>query len=676
MMHNSQKRRLITGDMWRKISKAFPEAVAHRYEHPRDDATGNCEQCLLEKEKDKLFPQKIVEWKDNILQSETLNELLERGSTSPNSYPSAVDIALLHNSEEPMSCRVLHGVDVQRWRNCVDVASKFTKKKAKASRQRLNELMFISSNSSSLGREFRFRPLTCEHSRAVVDIPREEEVPSWLQKLNESGLELLFDQEYEELVQSISTLESILYYDGSANFPSAPTICLRVEESKSSTNVTPRICHRGCKFSLFNDEILEEGKIVPKPKQVKRPAKKDPGEEAPKGPLCKIHIHQIDSGSDDLLATSLIKIDIRFPTHELEMALDGNLAYFRLLLKQNKGKKLFNQRLFLICSDSSVEAQELLPDKSNLKTMQELAASGSSNVEASTNSDCELHMALTYRTSNLPNSSDRRLRLEEREGEVGLIAIACGGWKTADGSNDVVVGGKKTKRLRQERGFRGTFLQSTELTPPSQVDAKNDDGTSPLTNNTSPSTTKTATNINNNTINYNEDEGKKLAMNVTDHNSSDIDFTDDINLGFISWSDHTEKPKKKRLIATAALKEAFLTALAPQSSASQPSNSSKCWSNLVKINDEEETMSETRDSTSLGEKRKQSDHGNIIDVDVMDVAVPKSTESTSCFTQKKEARYPLRKRRKPDIVTTIDSSSDEGDDSSASEVSTFVLLLN
>jgi len=504
VMHNGQKRRLVTGDMWRNISKAFP-AVSHRYEHPRDDATGNCELCLLEKEEGKLFPQKIVEWKDNILQSETLNELLERGSTSPNSYPSAVDIALLHNSEEPMSCRVLHGVDVQRWRNCVDVASKFTKKKAKASRHRLNELMFISSNSSSLGREFRFRPLTCEHSRAVTDIPREEEVPSWLQKLNESGLELLFDQEYEELVQSISTLESILHYDGSANFPSAPTICLRVEESKSSTNITPRICHRGCKFPLFNDEILEEDKIVPKPKQVKRPAKKEPVEEAPKGPLCKIHIHEIDSGSDIVVATSLIMLDISsdqetqqtssngrpqrsrkargdkgsFPTHELEMALDGNLAHFRLLLHQSKGKKLFDQRLFLISPGSSVEAQELLPGESNLKTMQELAASGSSQGETSTAADCELHMALTYGSSDStsdttkPNSRKRVSRQEEKaEEEVLLVTlsdIACGGWKTADG-NDVVVGGKKTKRRRQERGFQGTFLQSTELTPPSQDD--------------------------------------------------------------------------------------------------------------------------------------------------------------------------------------------------------------
>lgn len=504
MMHSRQYRRLITGDLWRNISKAFPEAVAHQYEHPRDNATGNCEQCLLEKEEGKLFPQKLIEWKDNILQSETLNELLERGSTSPNSYPPGVDVALLHNSEEPMTCRVIHGVDLQRWRNCVDVASKFTKKKTKTSRQQLNELMFISSDTSSLGREFRFRPLTCEHSKAVADIHREEaDVPSWLQKLNESGLELLFDEEYEELVQSLSTLESILHYDGSATFNSAPTVCLRVEDSKSSININPRICHRGCKFTLFGDEILEEGKIVPKPKQVKRPAKKEPVEEAPKGPLCKIHIHEINSGSDVVVATSLIMLDISsdqetqqpstdgrprrsrkvhgnkacFPTHELDMALDGNLAHFRLLLNQSKGKKLFDQRLFLICPGSSVEAQELLSGESNLKTMQELAASGEANSSAT--GDCELHMALTYGSSDSssdttkPSSRKRVSRQEEKaEEEVLLVTlsdIACGGWKTADG-NDVVVGGKKTKRRRQERGFQGTFLQSTELTPPSQDD--------------------------------------------------------------------------------------------------------------------------------------------------------------------------------------------------------------
>lgn len=52
MMHNSQNSRLITGDMWRIISEVFPEAVAHRYEHPRDDALGSCQKCLLENEED------------------------------------------------------------------------------------------------------------------------------------------------------------------------------------------------------------------------------------------------------------------------------------------------------------------------------------------------------------------------------------------------------------------------------------------------------------------------------------------------------------------------------------------------------------------------------------------------------------------------------------------------
>ena len=49
---------------------------------------------------------------------------------------------------------------------------------------------------------------------------------------------------------------------------------------------------------------------------------------------------------------------------------------------------------------------------------------------------------------------------------LSLTGIACGGWKTADAS-DVVAKGKKPKRLRQEKGFQGTFLhQSSEYNVP------------------------------------------------------------------------------------------------------------------------------------------------------------------------------------------------------------------
>ena len=272
-------------------------------------------------------------------------------------------------------------------------------------------------------------------------------------------------------------------------------------------------------------------------RQDKSRAKKD----TPKGPLCKIHIHEIDNGLDIVVATSLIMLEISsdqetqqtssngrpkrsrkargdkgsFPTLEIEMALDGNLAHFKLLLNQ-KGKKLFDQRLFLISPGSSVEAQELTKD-SDRKTMKELVASISSDVkETSTTADCELHMALTYGSSNSssdttkPNSRKRVSRQEEEtELLVALLGNQCGGWMTTDG-NDVVVGGKKTKRRRQERGFEGTFLQSTELTPPSEddgsdaKDVNNEDGTSLQTNSTSPSTNKTATDINR--IDNEEDE--------------------------------------------------------------------------------------------------------------------------------------------------------------------------
>jgi len=113
-------------------------------------------------------------------------------------------------------------------------------------------------------------------------------------------------------------------------------------------------------------------------------------------------------------------------------------------------------------------------------------------------------------------------------------------------------------------------------------------------------------------------QGKRLARNVTDHNSSDegggsakkrprdediIDFTDDIDSESISWNDHTKKPKKRRKAAFNNMpanqwvnliiksKERHSSKrVTPPSSESKTSSSNKCWSNLVKAGDEEESI--------------------------------------------------------------------------------------
>ena len=85
LMHKRQQARLISADLHEKISKAFPLALSHCYEVQRDDALGNCEECLRDKEEGELFGPKLKEWKDKTV--DTLDELLKRRKQTNQLHP-------------------------------------------------------------------------------------------------------------------------------------------------------------------------------------------------------------------------------------------------------------------------------------------------------------------------------------------------------------------------------------------------------------------------------------------------------------------------------------------------------------------------------------------------------------------------------------------------------------
>lgn len=113
-------------------------------------------------------------------------------------------------------------------------------------------------------------------------------------------------------------------------------------------------------------------------------------------------------------------------------------------------------------------------------------------------------------------------------------------------------------------------------------------------------------------------QGKKLARNVTDYNSSDegggsvkqrsprdediIDFTDDIDSEGISWNDHTKKPKKRRKAALNNMpanqwvhllmksKERYSLSSKVTPPFASITSSNKCWSDLTKAGDDEESI--------------------------------------------------------------------------------------
>jgi hypothetical protein len=503
MMHNRHSVRLIPGDVWHKIKKLFPKALTHSFEYKNNNATGNCVQCHLETEEERLFPQRLNEWKRKVLQP-PLNELFKRGKQANKLYPSKIDLLLRCVAEEPLLLRILSRADVQRWRDSFLVVEKATKKNNDIIRNQLNDLFFVPSTSSTSGREWKFQSLLCKEHQLTVGTPsvsKQEDITKWLDELIKSNVELLLVDEYDELLSSLSFLESILHGgNGSDPLPltmnSQPNVSIRLQEKTPIVVIEPQTCTYGCTSCSLDDDCIEIDRIT----SAKPDHKDETIDEAPEDPLCKVFVHEVENGTSIDVAASIITVNAShennlsltatgrprrsrkargdegiYSVEEVEMAVDGNLAHLRLLLHQYKGKKIHGQRLYLLqthppkCEDAPTFT-ELLHEYDR-KSIHEILSLLDSNYEARSadkqgNRTIHIHMVLSYDDGE-SNKTNKRTRLnkEEKDEEDGLVLslsdIACGGWKSDDGN--VVIEGKQTKRRRQERGFQGTFLQSTEF---------------------------------------------------------------------------------------------------------------------------------------------------------------------------------------------------------------------
>ena len=465
-------------------------------------------KCHLETEEERLFPQKLDEWKSKVLQP-PLSELLERGKQATKLYPPGIDHLLQHVEEKPLYLRALRRVDVQRWRDSVNIVEKAGRKSNHVIKKQLNDLLYIPSTSSPSGLEWKLQSLLCKDHQMTVGIPsvsEQEDIAEWLEEVTKSNVELLLVEEYDELLTSLSILESILFGgDSSDPLPRKmnpqPLICMRSQGGTPFTVIDPKTCICGCTLCSSNDDCIKTGGMIANVAKfnLAKPADKDETiDEAPQGPLCKVFVHEIENGVELDVAASIIMANASnentpsvtatgrprrsrkargdegvYSVEEVEMALDGNLAHLRLLLHQCKGKKIQGQRLYLLHT-SSPECEDApsfteLADESNKKRMHEIIFVPDSNNEVSSadkQGDCTIHLILKYDDNESRKTNKRtRLNQEERDEEdnlaLSLSDVACGGWKSEDGS--VVIGEKQTKRRRQERGFQGTFLQSTEF---------------------------------------------------------------------------------------------------------------------------------------------------------------------------------------------------------------------
>jgi hypothetical protein len=162
-----------------------------------------------------------------------------------------------------------------------------------------------------------------------------------------------------------------------------------------------------------------------------------------------------------------------YSVDDVEMALDGNLAHLRLLLHQTKRKKILGQKLFLLHTsppqhdDAPLFTELTMAHNENF--MHEIVSLSDSNNEvgsADKQKDYKIHLVLSYddNESSKPYKRKRLNKVDKDEEDdliLSLSNISSGGWKSDDGN--AVMGGKQSKRRKQERGFQGTFLQSTEL---------------------------------------------------------------------------------------------------------------------------------------------------------------------------------------------------------------------
>lgn len=144
-----------------------------------------------------------------------------------------------------------------------------------------------------------------------------------------------------------------------------------------------------------------------------------------------------------------------FPSHTVQVPSDCNLAHVRLLVHEKTGKRLHRQCLHLINKKAS---------NGVLLELSELYNSTDFSVFIRGQPDNVSDLIMTYKDADFADSDGTRKRPGKIDKELedsimsGLTELAFRGMK----SDEYDVGkGRKSKKRREERGFRGTFLHSS-----------------------------------------------------------------------------------------------------------------------------------------------------------------------------------------------------------------------
>lgn len=198
-------------------------------------------------------------------------------------------------------------------------------------------------------------------------------------------------------------------------------------------------------------------------------------------------VHEVEGGVDLEVAVSTIfadlssqseevhprprrsrrkKTDGEFPSHSLQVPHDCNLAHFRLLVHEKIGKRLQGQSLYYAKENASAHENgviELL-EKDNSEDFKSFISDA--------NPQSIYHILMTYKDLDIDNELDNgSKRIRKRLGKVDMeaednIMFALTELAFRGKSDENYIGkGRKAKKQREERGFRGTFLHSSSPSP-------------------------------------------------------------------------------------------------------------------------------------------------------------------------------------------------------------------
>jgi len=157
------------------------------------------------------------------------------------------------------------------------------------------------------------------------------------------------------------------------------------------------------------------------------------------------------------------KTDGEFPSHSVLVPSDCNLAHLRLLIHEKTGKRLHQQSLYYARENASSHGES-----SVIELLEKDNSEDFKNFVSDANPQSIYHILMTYKHPDISNELDNgskrtRKRLGKVDMEVednimsALTELAFRG-KVDD---NYTVRGRKVKRQKEERGFRGTFLHSS-----------------------------------------------------------------------------------------------------------------------------------------------------------------------------------------------------------------------